>query len=185
MKDADTYLLRDGLVLAASIIGAVALVKTEILTTVLSAMQESSLIGSFIAGLFFTSIFTTAPAIVVLGELARGHDLLVVALVGASGAVIGDLIILKFISSRFSHHIVEIVSHRRIGNRVMVLLKRKLFRWVSFFIGGMIIAFPMLPDELGLGFIGISQMKTSWVIALSYTFNVIGIVIIGLIARAI
>ncbi len=178
------FLLHDVLSIIVSIGIAVILVQTNVLTKILTATQEFQFLGSFIAGLFFTSVFTTAPAIVTLGEIARIHEIVPTALFGAMGAVVGDLVIFRFVRDTFAEHILELIRHRDMGKRMAVLLKLKLFRWLSFFVGGLIIASP-LPDELGVSLFGFSKMKMVWFIPLSFFFNFIGIVLIGLVARAI
>ena len=178
------FLLHDTLVIILSIGLAVVLVKTEVLMKILTSTRELEFLGSFIAGLFFTSVFTTAPAIVTLGEIARINSIIWVAFFGALGAVVGDLIIFRFVRDRFAKHVLELMSHRHKKERIQVLLKLKLFRWLSFFVGGLIIASP-LPDEFGIGFFAFSRMKTGWFIPLSLFFNFIGIFLIGLVARAI
>ena len=178
------FLLHDVLIIVVSIILAVILVQTEVLAEVLAATQGSQFVGSFIAGFFFTSIFTTAPAIVTLGEIARLHAILPVAFAGAMGAVVGDLIIFRFIRDRFSEHLLELFGHRSAGKRIRALFKLKLFRWVSLFVGGLIIASP-LTDELGISLFGFSKIKTSWFVPLSFAFNFAGILLIGLVARAV
>lgn len=177
-------MIHDILLIAVSIGVAVLLARSGVLGEVLRLTGEVELLGSFIAGFFFTSIFTTAPAIAALGELGRLYDLVPVAFAGALGAVIGDLLIFRFIRDEFAAHLLELVSHRRIGHRVRVFFHRKLFRWASFFVGGLIIASP-LPDELGISVLGFTKMKTSWFLLLSFAFNFIGIVLIGLVARAL
>lgn len=183
-KRTEGFLLHDVLIIIASVYIAVILVKTGTLANILASTLGLEFAGSFIAGLFFTSIFTTAPAIVTFGELARINSIVPVALFGALGAVIGDLIIFRFIRDKFSEHILKLVSHRSAWKRIMALFKLKLFRWASLFVGGLIIASP-LPDELGISILGFSKIKTSWFIPLSFLFNFIGIVLIGLVARAI
>jgi hypothetical protein len=178
------FLLHDVLIIAISIVVAVLLVQTDALVTILLSARELEVLGSFIAGMFFTSVFTTAPAIVTLGEIAHANSILVVALFGALGAVVGDVIIFRFIRDRFSEHLLQLAKHTGIGKRTKILLKLKLFRWVSFFVGGLIIASPF-PDELGISMLGFSKMRTSWFIPLSFTFNFIGIFLIGLIARTL
>ncbi|OGG78258.1 hypothetical protein A3A36_00145 [Candidatus Kaiserbacteria bacterium RIFCSPLOWO2_01_FULL_52_12b] len=178
------FLLHDVLIIVISFGITAILVKTEILANILTSTQEFQLLGSFVAGLFFTSVFTTAPAIVTLGEIAQANSIVLVALLGALGAVVGDLIIFRFVRDRFSEHVLELLRHRNTGKRITALFKLKLFRWLSFFVGGLIIASP-LPDELGIGFFGFLKMKISWFIPLSFFFNFIGIVLIGLVARAI
>lgn len=179
-----SFFLHDILLLAASVSGAVLLVRTDTLAGILDAMQYMQLFGSFLAGIFFTSVFTTAPAIVTLGKLSLISPVLSVAFFGALGAVVGDLIIFRFIRDRFSEHVIELLGHQHIGKRLHALLKLKLFRWVSFFVGGLIIASP-LPDEIGIGLMGFSKMKASWFILFSFFFNFWGILLIGLFARAL
>lgn len=177
-------LWHDVLIIVISLGIAIVLVKTEVLVKILMSTRELELLGSFITGLFFTSVFTTVPAIVTLGELARIHSIVPVAFFGALGAVIGDLVIFRFVRDRFSEHVLELVNHRNMARKMRMFLELKLFRWLSFFVGGLIIASP-LPDELGISFFGFSKMKTSWFIPLSFFFNFIGILLIGLVARAV
>lgn len=178
------FLLHDVMVIIVSVAVALFLVRTEALARILTSTRELEFLGSFIAGMFFTSVFTTAPAIVTLGEMARLNSVFPVALFGAAGAVLGDLIIFRFIRDRFAEHLMELMKHQHMGKRMRALLKLRLFRWVSLFVGGLIIASP-LPDELGISLFGFSKLKTSWFVPLSFTFNFLGIVLIGMVARAI
>lgn len=177
-------LFHDALTILFSIGVAVLLVQSDALARILDSVQAFGWAGSFIAGLFFTSIFTTAPTIVTLGELARVYDIIPVALLAAAGAVVGDLIIFRFIRDTFSEHLLELAGHRNLGKRFIALMRMRLFRWMSLFVGGVIIASP-LPDELGISLFGFSKLSTSWFIPLSFLFNFIGVIIIGLVARAI
>jgi hypothetical protein len=178
------FLLWDVLIIIVSVAVALALSQTGILMSLLASAAGWQLVGSFVAGLFFTSVFTTAPAIVALGEISLVHPLLSVALFGAIGAVVGDLIIFRFVRDRFSEHVLTLVGHRSLGKRVQALLKLRLFRWVSFFVGGLVIASP-LPDELGISLLGFSKLTTQSFIVLSFSFNFVGIVLIGLVAQSL
>lgn len=178
------FLLQDIAIIVLSIIIAVILVKTNIPIKILTSTQELELLGSFIAGMFSTSVFTTIPAIITLGEIARSNSIAFTAIFGAMGAVVGDLIIFRFIRDRFSEHLLELVKHQGAGKRMKVLLKLKFFRWLTFLVGGLIIASP-IPDELGISLLGFSKMRMSWFIPLSFTSNFIGILLIGSIAKAL
>ena len=183
MTNADkNFLIQDIAVIVVSVIFAIILVKTGVLIKILTSARELELLGSFVAGMFFTSVFTTAPAIVTLGEIAQVHSILSVAILGALGAVIGDLIIFRFFRDRFSEHLMELLKHQSVGKRVGALFRLKSFRWLTFFVGGLIIASP-LPDELGISLVGFSKMKTLAFIPLSFTFNFFGIILIGLVAK--
>jgi hypothetical protein len=181
---ASSFVLHDIFIILVSIGTAVLLARTDVFERLVSSARELEFVSSFVAGLFFTSVFTTAPAMVALGEIARINSLLPTAFFGAIGAVIGDYIIFRFMRDRFAEHVLELVSHRHLGKRLGVLLRRRLFRWLSFFVGGLIIASP-LPDELGLGLFGFSKMRTSLFVPLSFVFNFIGIVLIGLVAKSL
>lgn len=180
----NNFLLQDMAIIVLSIIIAVILVKTKVLIKILTSTQELELLGSFIAGMFFTSVFTTAPAIVTLGEIARANSILPTAIFGAIGAVVGDLIIFRFVRDRFSEHLMEIIKHQGAGKRIKLLLKLKIFRWLTFLAGGLIIASPF-PDELGISLLGFSKMRTSRFIPLSFAFNFSGILLIGWVAKAL
>ena len=177
-------LARDLALVVFSILMAVILAKTGVLQDFITSTKEVRFIGSFIAGIFFTSVFTTAPAIVALGEIAHANSVISTALLGGMGALVGDLIIYKFVRDRLSEHLVELIKHQGGGKRIRMLFKLKYFRWLTFLVGGLIIASP-LPDELGVSLLGFSRMRMRFFIALSFGFNFIGIVIIGIVAKTL
>ncbi len=176
-------LAQDLWIIAFSILVAVLLVQTNIVGSVLTSTQGLKIAGSFVAGLFFTSVFTTAPAIVTLGEIARVNSIWEVALFGAIGAVVGDLVIFRFVKDWLSEHLVNVIKERGGGRRLKAFLKKRSYRWLTFLVGGLIIASPF-PDELGISLLGFSKTRTSYFIPLSFTFNFIGILLIGLVAKA-
>lgn len=177
-------LSRDIVFIAVSIAVAVYLVDTGVLATILAGLGGVSYLGSFVSGLFFTSIFTTAPAIVVLGQLTEVYGIVPVAVFGAAGAVVGDFVLFKYIRDRFADHLLELVGHRHLGRKLRTFFHLRLFRWLSIFIGGLIISSP-LPDELAMGIFGLSKLRTSWFIPLSYAFNFLGIILIGLVVQGV
>lgn len=180
----NNLLIKDLAIILLSIFIAVFLVKTHVLTNILTSTKELELLGSFIAGMFFTSAFTTAPAIVTLSEIAKTNSVIQTALFGAMGAVIGDLIIFRFVRDKLSEDLMKLISHNDSGKRIKAILKMRFFRWFTFLIGGLIIASP-LPDELGIGLLGFSKMKAWRFVPFSFTFNFIGILLIGLIAKTL
>ena len=179
-----SHFIQDLVIIALSVLIAIILVKTDILIDILTSSKELERFGSFIAGMFFTSIFTTAPAIVTLGEIARVNSLFLTALFGALGAIIGDLVIFRFVRDRFVEDLKKLLKHSSGVQRLKFLFRLKFFRWFTIFLGGLIIASP-LPDELGISLLGFSKMKTNLFIPLSFIFNFIGIYAIGLVARSL
>ncbi len=176
--------MQDVGIIVLSICIAIILIESNVLSEILDSTKDLVFVGSFIAGLFFTSIFTTAPAMVTLGEIAQGHSIILNAVIGALGAVLGDLIIFRFVKDRFSEHLTDLLATQGGGRRLRALLKRRSFRWITFLLGGLIIASP-LPDELGVSLLGFSKMRASGFVILSFLGNFLGILLIGLAARAL
>ncbi len=180
----DSFILHDVSIIALSVVFAIVLVRSNLLNEVLGVAKELNVLGSFIAGMFFTSIFTTAPAIVTLGQIAKTNSLLLTALFGAFGAVLGDMLIFRFVKDKIAEHVMELVAHQGVSKRMKALFRLKTFRWLTFLLGGLILASPF-PDELGISILGFMHVKTSWFIPISFVFNFIGILLIGLVARGL
>ena len=180
----ENHILQDIALILFSVLIAVLLVHTNVLASFLISIRELGIVGAFVAGMFFTSLFTTAPAIVTLGEISFLQGIFNTALFGAAGAVVGDLIIFRFVRDRFSGHVAEIMTHQSVWRRFHLLFKRRFFRWITFLVGGLILASP-LPDELGIAVLGFSKMRVKYFALLSFVFNFLGIVVIGLVARSL
>ena len=181
-KNTQNNLTRDLGIIIFSIVVAVLLIKTGAIEEVLNQTRNVWFLDSFIAGMFFTSIFTTVPAIVTLGAIAQAsQSVLLVAIFGGLGALCGDLIIFRFMRDRLGEDIRGLIKNSKNG-RLRSIVRLKFFRWLTFFLGALVIASP-LPDELGLAMMGFSKMKTSLFIPVSFVFNSLGILVIGLIAK--
>ena len=166
-----------------SIILAIIIAKTGTVRDFLTVTSESEFFGAFIAGLFFTSIFTTAPAIVILGELAQTISPWQVALVGGFGALLADLLIFRFFTDHVSEDIKHVMRKYHIGKRRSIFRSR-LVRWFIPFLGALVIASP-LPDELGIALLGFAKFPVKVFMLLSFVLNFAGILAIGLIARSL
>lgn len=178
-------LLQDLGLIVVSIAFAAILARTDIFIHILTTTKEFEYLGSFLAGMFFTSIFTTAPAIVTLGEIAQVNGVLATAAFGALGSVVGDLIIFRFIKDSLGEHLAQLRNARSPKVCLEQCLKnRRTYRWVTFLAGGLIIASP-LPDELGVSMLGMSKMRFSIFIPLSFAFNFLGILAIGAVATSL
>src|SRR3989344_2859172 len=181
-KNMQNNLRRDIGIIVLSIIVAILLIKTGAIEEILKRTPNLWFLDSFVAGMFFTSIFTTAPAIVALGEIAQSsQSVLPVALFGGLGALCGDLIIFRFMRDRFGEDIIRLIKNSGNG-RLRSIIRLKFFKWLTFFLGALVIASPF-PDELGLAMMGFSKTKTSLFILVSFVFNSLGILVIGLVAQ--
>ncbi len=132
---------------------------------------------------FFVSVFTVAPATVVLAEIAQSNSIFLVAFFGGIGALVGDLVIFRFIKDRLADDFLYLIKKSKFGRWVSIFHLR-LFRWLVPLVGALIVASP-LPDELGLTMMGLSKMRTSLFIPLSFLLNSLGILVIGLIAQSL
>src|SRR3989344_2574126 len=174
LKNHKNNLIQDSLIISLSIAVAIIFVKTGIIIKILESSKGLELFGSFIAGMFFTSVFTAVPATVTLGEIAIINSVLWTAFFGGIGAVIGDLIIFRFVRDAFSEHIMDFMRHRHKGRFFKALHKIKFLKWLTLFVAAIIIASP-LPDELGIALLGFSKMKIYVFVLFSFTFNFLGI----------
>src|SRR3989338_8904963 len=180
---AKRHLRQDFFILLASIAVAWAIVHFGIVETLLLYTGDGVLLTGFIAGMFFTSVMTTAPAIAVLGVLSFHINPLALAIAGGLGAVCGDYLIFAFVRDRLGDDFAYLI--KRTGTpRFFKIFHRKSFRWVLPFIGGLIIASP-LPDELGLALLGLARMRTGRFLLLSFALNSAGILLIALAAHSL
>ncbi|OGI95699.1 hypothetical protein A2917_00030 [Candidatus Nomurabacteria bacterium RIFCSPLOWO2_01_FULL_42_17] len=182
MENQKNNLIKDIGIIILSVIVGIILIKTGTIEKILEETQNLWFLDSFVAGIFFTSIFTTIPAIVALGEIAQLSDsVMLVAIFGGLGAVCGDLIIFRFMRDRFGEDILSLIRNSK-NSRLRSMVRLKSFKWMTFILGALIIASP-LPDELGLTMMGFSKTKTWLFIPVSFVFNFLGILVIGLIAK--
>lgn len=182
-KEKKKHLIRDAIIIAVSILIAVTIVEKDILGGLLAAAQGLKLAGSFLAGMFFISIFTVAPAGVILFEIAKANPVLEVAFFGALGSLAGDFIIFHFIKDSLTNDIFYLIKKTKL-QRLMGIFHLNLFRWLVPCLGALIVASP-LPDELGLAMMGLSKVKTSTFILISFTLNFLGILAICLVAKSV
>lgn len=176
-------LIQDAAIIVLSIVIALNLAKTDVLIDVLASSRQLRWLGSFVSGIFFTSIFTTAPATVTLGEIAQNGSVWFTALFGGLGAIIGDLVIFRFVRDRIGRDISRLLEHRSGGRRLKNVFRFRFLRWLTFLAGGLIIASP-LPDEIGISLLGFSKTSLRFFVLLSFVCNFVGILLVGLAARA-
>lgn len=183
MDNRENNVMKDLAIVALSVVVAVILVQTGVLKNVLTSTREMRFLGSFLAGVFFVSIFTAAPATVALGEIAKSHSIFATAAIGGFGALLGDWLIFRFVKDRLSEKFLRLVRTAK-SERLASVFRLKLFHWLIPLLGALVVASP-LPDELGLLMMGLSKMKTPLFLSLSFLLNAFGILIIGYIAKAI
>lgn len=170
-------LVKDVAIVLLSILAAIYLSRSGFLSGFFLIDGESKLVGAFFAGILFTSLFTTPIAIALFTTLAPSTHIFTMAIVGALGAVLGDLAIFWLVRYTFrqdAEHVMSLPKYRRF----FAIFRRRMFRWVLPFIGALIIASPF-PDEIGIGLMGLSRMRARHLIVISFVMNAIGIACIG------
>ncbi len=172
-KDNKRALIRDFIMIFIGVVFALLLSGFGVIDYVVSIFKDYYIIASFVSGIFFTSVFTLAPASITLIHIASDSPTGGVIFWGGLGAMCGDLILFFFIRDRFAEDLKNVLK----PSSVKYLLKSLHFgfmRWLSPIIGALIIASP-LPDEFGITLLGMSKVKTIILIPLSLAMNMLGI----------
>lgn len=134
-------------------------------------------IGAFIGGILFVSTFTVSIGAAILIVLTKTLNPVEIGLIAGLGAVVGDTIIFQYVRNRGLVSEIKHFFEYFGGDHIQHLIHTKYFGWSLPVIGALIIISP-LPDELGVGLMGISQLKTHQFLILSFILNSVGIFLI-------
>jgi hypothetical protein len=173
---------RDILILAASVSFAVFLAQGDVIPRLMSLIGSVPL-EAFVAGFFFTSLLTIAPAGVAFAEMAHTVPTLQLAAWGAAGAVIGDLMLFFFVRDALSQDIMAMLRGSWL-KKLKALFRSPFLSWAVPVAGALVIASP-LPDEVGLAMLGLSKTDLRFLIPVSYAMNFIGIVLVAWAAHGL
>src|SRR3989344_5521633 len=94
---AKKHLRQDFYIVLASIAAAWAIVHFGFVEALLAYTGDGVLLAGFVAGMFFTSVMTTAPAMAVLGVLSFHINPLALAIAGGLGPARGAYLFLSFL----------------------------------------------------------------------------------------
>lgn len=172
----NTALLISGLFLFIYFIDSPAIQNT------LKQIGSFGYLGAFFSGIFFVSVFTVAPASVVLYDLAENLNPLYIALAAGSGAVIGDYIIFRFLRDRVFEELNPIYQKMG-GSFLKKIFLSPFFAWLIPIAGALIIASP-LPDEAGITLLGLSKVKNWHFILITFLLNSIGILLVIVLSKS-
>ncbi len=181
-KNSQKELFKDALLIMFGGIVAYILTQAGVIDGLVSLLG-GNIVTIFIAGLFFTSVFTIAPASVALASMVQQVPVTTVAIWGALGALCGDLVLFYFIRDKFTEDLFGSLKPSIIKH-FFKSLHMGFMKWLSPVLGAFIIASP-LPDEVGLTLMGISRTKTTVLIPISFAMNMLGIYIIAWFASVI
>ena len=169
-------LAEDFLVIILSIVAAIFIAKVGFVSSLPGMLGGYGYIGILIAGIGFTSIFTTAPALTILAAFAGETDPFAVAVLGGLGATFGDYVIFKFVKGRVYDDIKYIIKTIHL-KRHKAIFNTRLFHFFTPFVGALIISSPF-PDEIGLTILGFSKIQTNIFLPLLFVLNAVGIILI-------
>ncbi len=181
MTKSQKNLVRDGLLIFGSLLLSYILVEQGLVEFILDKTPGWILLEAFIAGVFFSSMFTVAPATVLLAEMMKHESLWLVAIFGGLGALLGDCVIFRFVEDHLDDDIQYLFKNKTF-HHISALFRKSIFRFIIPVIGAIIIASPF-PDEIGLTMMGLSKMKYSIFIPLVFSLNCLGILTIGLLTQ--
>lgn len=166
-------LVRDFLMIFLGIVIAIVFVKTGLLDLLVSSLEGYVIVASFVAGIFFTSAFTLAPASIALVSISQYAPTSTIALWGGLGAMCGDLILFFFIRDRFAADLMKAMKPARVRH-ILHSFHFGFLKWLSPVLGALIIASP-LPDEFGITLMGISKVRVAVLMPIAFVMNVAGI----------
>ncbi|HBQ50873.1 TPA: hypothetical protein DD690_02730 [Candidatus Daviesbacteria bacterium] len=152
------------------------LIKSGLLHDLIITVLPLKFIAEFLAGMFYTSFLTSPISMAMIVVLAENNNPIILALLAGMGAVVGDLVIIKFFKEKLSKDVSLITRELQLKKINNFLIKWKL-EFITPLIGAIIIASP-LPDELGLMMLGASNLKYYQIIILTYLLNTAGILLI-------
>ncbi len=147
-------------------------------------LLSTGYLGIFLAGILFVYGFTAAPATAVLLILAKEQSIILAGFIAGVGALMGDLVIFKFIRHSFADELEKLSKEKIIThlNHNAPNLVKKYFVPV---LAGFIIASP-LPDEIGVSLLAASrQISLELFSIISYILNTAGIFIILFIGSVV
>jgi len=154
---------------------------SSIVQNIISKIGSLGLIGAFVTGIFFVSIFTVIPATVILYDLAHTLNPVAVAIFADAGAVLGNYLIFRYLRDKVFEELVPLFKSFG-GSFLKKIFSTPYFIWLLPIVGATIIASP-LPDEVGISMLGLSKVKNWYFIFITFLLNTIGILIIILIAQ--
>ena len=120
------------------------------------------------------------PATIVLFELSKTISPYVLAPIAGLGAVITDLFLYSIIKK--SVRDTEAIAKKY--NLKLPKLDSRLAKILVPIIGGLIVASP-LPDEIAVALFGVAKYDWKQFAVLSYVFNTLGILAVGLAAQSL
>ena len=149
------------------------ILNTALATAVLEWFKNVGLLGGFVGGIMSVSMFTTAPAIVLILAIADHVNPWLLILAASAGSVVGDWLIIKFLEDEVASELKPLLKKYHILPKIRKFQRSKS-RWIASVLGAFVLALP-LPDEFGIALMDISNMKRKHLLLVCFVLNLIGI----------
>lgn len=159
------------------------LLNTALVTAVLEWFKNVGLLGGFVGGAMSVSMFTTAPAVVLIVSIAQHVNTLQLVLVASVGSVLGDWLIIKFLEDEVASEIKPILKRFHILPFIKKF-QRSRAKWIAIAVGAAVLALP-LPDEFGIALMDISHLKRRYLLAICFILNFLGLLVLVTIGERI
>jgi len=166
--------------LLASLLLLAILADSPFVDLIIKRIGDLGYIGAFLTGVLFVSIFTVAPAMVILYHLADVLNPLEVAVLAGLGAVIGDYLIFRFLKDKIFAELAPLFTKVGVFGPAK-LFQTPYFHWLIPFVGAFIVASPF-PDEVGISLMGLSKIKNWQFLLVSFLLNAVGIFLVVTVA---
>lgn len=183
-KSFKKYKYKNLTLFASSLVIAFALSQNETFHSYLLHLGSLGYMGAFISGILFVSTFTVALATLILLVLAEGLSPIEIGIFAGIGAVVGDLLIFRFVKNNLTQEIGSLYNFFDHTHHLKKVLHSRYFGWTLPVVGALLIASP-LPDEIGVSLMGLSKMKIPQFLLLSFVLNSIGIFLVVLASTVI
>jgi hypothetical protein len=179
---------RNTVLLAASIIVAYFLLKSGYLDSIVPSLSKFGYFSIFFLGILFPLGFTTAPVAATLYTMSPNFNPILMPLIAATGAMLGNLLIYFFVKFELTDEIRHIFTndlkldfYKFELTLTKQKLKSKYFRILVPPLSGLLIALP-IPTEMFVSILwNITKVELKYVLLLSFIFSFIGIMSLGLL----
>ena len=163
---------------AVGIVAAIILTQITTFVAFLHRLGEFGYLGAFLAGILFSSTFTTAIATIIFFYLGETANPILAALLGGCGAMVSDMLLFRFFRDRlFSEFQLFFVEHHISHLHPSKILRSRVSAWLGPVIASFIILSP-LPDEFGVALFSYYKYDVKKLLPLSLALNTLGIYLI-------
>ncbi len=168
------------IILVATITLAYKIFRDPEIASYLATLQALSYLGVFIGGILFVMLFS-APFGIGFFLTLNPANIWLAAIIGGLGAMVGDMLIFKFIKASFEDEIKQISDSKHfqeLSRAVATHLGEKIKIYLTYAIAGFVIASP-LPDEAGVFMLaGLKKINIYLLMLIAFILNAIGIAIL-------